>query len=177
MDLLAGGGSLLLGSRGNFIGPGYAGFVSRDGAYWFSCHFYDGTREGLPTLALLPLRWNTNGWPEVVQERTPLRTGLAPCTKVYLAGGLRTRSLSTILPPVLVLARDLAVTAVDIDDGAFPARLWNGADFHVVLGTRLLRRWPTRPQLGECLSHRGVGKRGARAQASAHTDGAAQNLS
>ena len=52
-----------------------------------------------------------------------------------------------------VLARDLAVTAADIDDGALPARLWNGADFHIVSGTRLLRRWPTRPELGECLSH------------------------
>ena len=66
VDLLAGGGSLLLGSRGNFIGPGHAGIVSRDGVDWFSCHFYDGTRGGLPTLALLPLRWDTNGWPEVV---------------------------------------------------------------------------------------------------------------
>jgi hypothetical protein len=56
-------------------------------------------------------------------------------------------------PWVLVLARDLAVTAVEIDDGTLQARLWKGADFHLVLGTRLLRRWPTRPQLGECLSH------------------------
>src|ERR1035438_7369386 len=59
-----------------------------------------------------------------------------------------------------VLARNLAVTTVDIDDGTLRARPWNGADFHVVLSTRLLRRWPTRPQLGECLSHGGVGKRG-----------------
>jgi arabinan endo-1,5-alpha-L-arabinosidase len=68
VDLLAGGGSLLLGSSGNFIGPGHAGIVSRDGADWLSCHFYDGTRGGIPTLALLPLRWDTNGWPEVVAE-------------------------------------------------------------------------------------------------------------
>jgi arabinan endo-1,5-alpha-L-arabinosidase len=68
VDLLAGGGSLLLGSRGNFIGPGHAGIVSRDGTDWLSCHFYDGTRGGIPTLALLPLRWDTNGWPEVVVE-------------------------------------------------------------------------------------------------------------
>jgi arabinan endo-1,5-alpha-L-arabinosidase len=67
-DLLAGGGGLLLGSSGNFIGPGHAGIVSRDGADWLSCHFYDGTRGGMPTLALLPLRWDTNGWPEVVVE-------------------------------------------------------------------------------------------------------------
>src|ERR1035441_7463303 len=30
-----------------------------------------------------------------------------------------------------VLARDLAVTGVEIDDGALPARLWNGAELHV----------------------------------------------
>ena len=182
-------------------------------------------------------------------QRTPVRTGLAPCTRVYWAGGLGTRSLSVILPPVLVtdqlgdrvetenglggrevelrqaeigapgvqarkevvaveahlaarfgyevfvgrgnapggalfggqsapaaedseevaamglllrgsgiagahvLARDLAVTGVEIDDGALPARLWNGSDLHVVSGTRLLRCWFTRPQLGGCLNH------------------------
>ena len=52
-----------------------------------------------------------------------------------------------------VLARDLAITAVDIDNGALPARFWNGADFHVVSGTRLLRRWFTRPLLGGYLNH------------------------
>jgi hypothetical protein len=165
-------------------------------------------------------------------QRTPVLTGAAPCTSVYWAGGLGTRSLSVILPPGVgndqlghrvgtedrlggrevelgqvevgapgvqahkevvaveahpaarfgyevllaaamrqaarcsgvrvpqrpadsarllrwsccsrvrglrgahVLARDLAVTAVDIDDGALPARLWNGADFHIVSSTR-----------------------------------------
>jgi len=68
VDLLAGGGSLLVGSSGRFIGPGHAGIVSRDGADWFSCHFYDGTRGGIPTLALLPLRWDTSGWPRVMVE-------------------------------------------------------------------------------------------------------------
>src|SRR5208282_2071605 len=41
----------------------------------------------------------------------------------------------TGIPGAHVLAHDLAVTAVDIDDGALPARLWNGADLHVVSGT------------------------------------------
>jgi hypothetical protein len=43
------------------------------------------------------------------------------------------------------------VTAVDIDDGALPARLWNGAELHVVSGTRLLRCWFTCSQLDGCL--------------------------
>jgi arabinan endo-1,5-alpha-L-arabinosidase len=65
VSLMTGGGSLVLGGSGPFIGPGHAGIVSADRANWLSCHFYDGTRRGLPTLALLPLRWTTNGWPEV----------------------------------------------------------------------------------------------------------------
>ena len=47
-----------------------------------------------------------------------------------------------------VLARDIAVTGLEIDDRALPARLGNGADFHVVSGTRFLRCWFPRPQSG-----------------------------
>jgi arabinan endo-1,5-alpha-L-arabinosidase len=65
VDMLLDGGSLVLGSTGPFIGPGHAGILSAGGKDWFSCHFYDGTREGSPTLALLPLRWDAAGWPEV----------------------------------------------------------------------------------------------------------------
>jgi arabinan endo-1,5-alpha-L-arabinosidase len=65
IDMLLDGGSLLLGSVGPFIGPGHAGIISAGGKDWFSCHFYDGTRDGSPTLALLPLRWDAAGWPEV----------------------------------------------------------------------------------------------------------------
>ena len=64
-DMLNGGGTPFLSTSGQFIGPGHAGIISKDGIDWLSCHFYDGTRHGQPTLAILPLRWNTNGWPEV----------------------------------------------------------------------------------------------------------------
>jgi arabinan endo-1,5-alpha-L-arabinosidase len=65
VNMLQDGGSLVLGSEGPFIGPGHAGIISTGGKDWFSCHFYDGTHEGRPTLALLPLRWDAAGWPEV----------------------------------------------------------------------------------------------------------------
>jgi arabinan endo-1,5-alpha-L-arabinosidase len=65
VDMLLGGGTLLLRTVGDFIGPGHAGILSEGGTNWLSCHFYDGTRQGAPSLALLPLRWDTNGWPEV----------------------------------------------------------------------------------------------------------------
>ena len=65
VDLLQDGGSLFLESHGPFVGPGHAGIISEGGTNWLSCHFYDGTRAGAPTLAILPFHWTTNGWPEV----------------------------------------------------------------------------------------------------------------
>jgi hypothetical protein len=79
-----------------------------------------------------------------MRARATLGTSVQPsmCWQVRIQMALRAH----------VLARELAVTAVDIDDGALPVRLWNGADLHVVSGTRLPRRWPTCPQLGGCLN-------------------------
>ena len=65
VDMMNGGGTLFLGSHGPFIGPGHAGFISQGVTNWFSCHFYDASRAGLSTLAILPLQWATNGWPEI----------------------------------------------------------------------------------------------------------------
>jgi arabinan endo-1,5-alpha-L-arabinosidase len=64
-DLMTGGGSLFLGSRGPFIGPGQSGVYSENGTNWFSCHFYDGEQHGYSMLAILPFDWDTNGWPEI----------------------------------------------------------------------------------------------------------------
>ena len=68
VDLMADGGTAFLKTKGDFIGPGHAGIVSANGTNWFSCHFYDGTRRGLSTLAILPLQWQTNGWPEIIAD-------------------------------------------------------------------------------------------------------------
>ena len=67
VDMLADGGSLFLNSRNSFIGPGHAGIISQGGTNWFSCHFYDGARGGNSTLAILPLHWSTNDWPEITR--------------------------------------------------------------------------------------------------------------
>src|ERR1017187_4833178 len=45
-----------------------------------------------------------------------------------------------------ILAHDVAVTGLEINDGALAARLWNGADFHIVSPARLLWIWFTRTQ-------------------------------
>jgi arabinan endo-1,5-alpha-L-arabinosidase len=63
--MMAGGGTHFLGSQGPFIGPGQIGIISLGGTNLVSCHFYDGTRRGISALAILPLKWDGDGWPEV----------------------------------------------------------------------------------------------------------------
>jgi arabinan endo-1,5-alpha-L-arabinosidase len=94
-NLLDGGGTLVLGRDGEFIGPGHAGIFTESDLElrsrnreilagsapasgqnltisatqpreWFSCHFYNGTTpRGTPMLAIRPLTWDAEGWPVV----------------------------------------------------------------------------------------------------------------
>jgi arabinan endo-1,5-alpha-L-arabinosidase len=64
-DLKDGGGTQVLGTDGNFIGPGHAGIVTKDGKEYMSMHFYDETRRGASTLAIRPVTWSADGWPVV----------------------------------------------------------------------------------------------------------------
>lgn len=59
-DLAAGGGTLLLESVGERIGPG-GGSVAGD---WTAFHYYDGAEGGAPTLALREIAWR-DGWPVI----------------------------------------------------------------------------------------------------------------
>ena len=70
-DMLYGGGTLFLGSTKPYIGPGHAGIIVDKGTNWFSCHYeagadagVSGQRRGSP-LAVMPLRWTADNWPEV----------------------------------------------------------------------------------------------------------------
>jgi arabinan endo-1,5-alpha-L-arabinosidase len=63
------GGNVFMATDGPFIGPGHVGILTENGRPWVSVHFYDGTRKGMPTLAIRPLRWSDDDWP--VAEETP----------------------------------------------------------------------------------------------------------
>jgi arabinan endo-1,5-alpha-L-arabinosidase len=80
VDLMAGGGTLFLGSEGPYIGPGQAG-VLRDGVNeWLSYHFYDGRRGGAASLGLRKLSWTKDGWPipgEQAETLDPARSAIA----------------------------------------------------------------------------------------------------
>ena len=62
----------MLSRDGKFVGPGHAGIVTdANGKEWFSCHFYDGTQNGTPGLAVRPLTWDQEGWPVVGEVAAP----------------------------------------------------------------------------------------------------------
>jgi arabinan endo-1,5-alpha-L-arabinosidase len=65
-DLLHGGGTLVLGSDGPFIGPGHPNVLFDANRFWFSCHFYDATHRGRSRLAICPLSWDDDGWPRIL---------------------------------------------------------------------------------------------------------------
>jgi arabinan endo-1,5-alpha-L-arabinosidase len=66
VDMLHGGGSLFLGTtNGPLIGPGHAGTLNARGKDWFTSDFEGDLRmNGSATLAIMPLRWKVDGWPE-----------------------------------------------------------------------------------------------------------------
>ena len=64
VSLVSGGGSLFLGTEGNFIGPGHISIFSEEGNEWFGYHYYDGdTTNGTSKLNIRALRWTNDGWP------------------------------------------------------------------------------------------------------------------
>ena len=66
VDMLQRGGSLFLATtNGPLIGPGHAGILNVQGKDWFTSDFEADLRMGgKATLAIMPLRWNADGWPE-----------------------------------------------------------------------------------------------------------------
>ena len=65
-DLLKAGGSVFLPTtNGPLFGPGHSGILNAEGKNWFTSDFEGNLRmNGRATLAIMPLRWNADGWPE-----------------------------------------------------------------------------------------------------------------
>jgi arabinan endo-1,5-alpha-L-arabinosidase len=65
VDMLDGGGTLVLETQGAAIGPGHAGFLTRNGELLMSYHYYDANRRGVPQMGINRVTWNGDGWPVV----------------------------------------------------------------------------------------------------------------
>jgi arabinan endo-1,5-alpha-L-arabinosidase len=64
-DMMQGGGSLLLGATGRFIGPGGQEAVKTSKGEMLAFHYYDGEDAGASKLQFSPLQWTPDGWPEL----------------------------------------------------------------------------------------------------------------
>jgi arabinan endo-1,5-alpha-L-arabinosidase len=63
--MLDGGGTLVLGTSGRFIGPGGQEPVKTGRGEMLAYHYYDGADAGVSKLAFSPIRWTPDGWPEL----------------------------------------------------------------------------------------------------------------
>ena len=58
-----GGGTLLVATEGTRIGPGHCAVLRDGGKDYLAYHYYDGARNGYPTLQITPMTWSRDGWP------------------------------------------------------------------------------------------------------------------
>lgn len=59
--LMHGGGTVLLSERGTMFGPGGESIYGG----WLIHHYYDGTEDGAPRMALRRIGWDAEGWPVI----------------------------------------------------------------------------------------------------------------
>jgi hypothetical protein len=70
VNMVNGGGTMLLESTGRFIGPGHTGILVEGETNWFTYHYYDANNAtpGEPTLGLTRLYWTDDGWPALTND-------------------------------------------------------------------------------------------------------------
>jgi hypothetical protein len=67
INMVNGGGTMLLESTGKYIGPGHPGILNDNGTNWFTYHYYDASDNGAAKLGLNRIYW-TNGWPALTND-------------------------------------------------------------------------------------------------------------
>lgn len=72
VNLVSGGGTMLLESTGRFIGPGHPGILNDNGTNWFTYHYYDGNDSGVAKLGLNRIYWSADGWPTLTNDWSAL---------------------------------------------------------------------------------------------------------
>ena len=82
-DMLQAGGSVFLATtNGPLVGPGHAGTLNAEGKDWFTSDFEGDIRmHGKATLAIMPLRWSADGWPEATVNDVKSATAENSATK------------------------------------------------------------------------------------------------
>ncbi len=67
VNMNSGGGSVMLGSSGRYIGPGHFGLLRQGGSNFVSMHYYDGNDNGNPKLDIVNMGFSS-GWPFLTRD-------------------------------------------------------------------------------------------------------------
>lgn len=65
VNMLVGGGTIILSTHGNIVGPGGQSVLGDGSLTLLVYHYYDANNNGSPTLGLNSLGWSSDGWPYV----------------------------------------------------------------------------------------------------------------
>lgn len=68
VEMMRGGGTSVLITRWPRVGPGHLSFFKAGDRPMASVHYYDADNGGRGTLGILNVRWDTEGWPELVWD-------------------------------------------------------------------------------------------------------------
>jgi arabinan endo-1,5-alpha-L-arabinosidase len=63
--LTDGGGTTVLASKGDRVGPGGESLSAQGSTAVIAYHYYDGAADGVPTLGLRQFTWSADGWPQL----------------------------------------------------------------------------------------------------------------
>jgi arabinan endo-1,5-alpha-L-arabinosidase len=62
-EMLKGGGTQITFPSSRWRGPGHNSILQEDDKDWIVYHAYDAGNGGTPTLRIVPLQWDNDGWP------------------------------------------------------------------------------------------------------------------
>jgi Glycosyl hydrolases family 43/Concanavalin A-like lectin/glucanases superfamily len=68
VNMVNGGGTMVLESTARYIGPGHAAIMNDNGTEWFTYHYYDGKNDGVATVGMNRIYWTADGWPALTND-------------------------------------------------------------------------------------------------------------
>ena len=68
VDLNKNGGTTLIASQGNYVGPGCVGLFVENGVNYLTHHYYDSNQNGRPRLSVGNLGWDGAAWPFITRD-------------------------------------------------------------------------------------------------------------
>ncbi|QJX48207.1 family 43 glycosylhydrolase [Hymenobacter taeanensis] len=68
VDLNRNGGTTLIATSGNYVGPGHVGLFQEGGANYLTHHYYDSNQNGRARLSVSNMGWDAASWPFITRD-------------------------------------------------------------------------------------------------------------